>query len=293
MRYIQDAHYDPPVPPSQWSFWARYRGIGTAALVDGVATLGTAFFHWSVAVAVFGIGGGLVIALWAWHQMHVREFECRKSWQKREIDLANKWHQFCVHVREDSCKILSQVLGTDEPEVYVSSYKSFASSKANRIAEYFQRLVGDPTVNCAIRLADDDDGDAVYNTVGRSVGMLEKREDFTEPIPADKGIAHALRQRGHRGVCIIDNIEQERLNGVWMETATDDFPDVKTLMVAPINGYDRGSKCMLGILYVTSQKNVFCDTHTEPVKAFADLLGMIYPIITGRAETYITRSNNG
>jgi len=63
---------------------------------------------------------------------------------------------------------------------------------------------------------------------------------------------------------------------------TDSFTDIKTLMIAPINGYIDEEKGMVGILYVTSAENPFMQMHLEPLMAFADSLGLVYPFITGQ-----------
>jgi hypothetical protein len=109
--------------------------------------------------------------------------------------------------------------------------------------------------------------------------MEPTRKENSEPIPADKGLASALRQKGNLGVFIIRDIAEAVDSGMWMKTKNDSLPDVRTLMVAPINGWEHGEKVMIGILYVTSRKNPFAPAHTLPSKAIADLLGLVYPIV--------------
>lgn len=101
-------------------------------------------------------------------------------------------------------------------------------------------------------------------------------------ILSDEGIALALRQKGIKGVFLIPEIDVAINCGYWKETPNDKLPDVKTLMVAPVNGWDGENKVMLGILYVTSRNNPFVARHTLPLKAFADILGLAYPSLLTR-----------
>ena len=73
------------------------------------------------------------------------------------------------------------------------------------------------------------------------------------------------------GVIFIRDIPAAIEMGWWKECKTDALPDVKTLLIAPINGYINGQKHMLGLLYVTSPHDVFRLIHAEPLKALSDL----------------------
>jgi hypothetical protein len=111
---------------------------------------------------------------------------------------------------------------------------------------------------------------------------------MSKPIPSDRGIARYLRDKQRRGVCIIEDIEQAIKDNAWFETPTDKLHDVKTMIVAPINGYIPSSggateKTMLGMLYVTSRGKRFSQFHCELLMALADLLGFTYPVITGQS----------
>jgi hypothetical protein len=108
--------------------------------------------------------------------------------------------------------------------------------------------------------------------------MEPSRAQNTQPIPSDQGIALALRQKEQQGVFIIENIKDVLGHPLWFPTKTDALEDVKSLMIAPVNGWESGSKVMFGILYVTSGRvGKLRPEHTLPMKAFADFLGLIYP----------------
>jgi hypothetical protein len=128
------------------------------------------------------------------------------------------------------------------------------------------------------------DGRRQYVTVGRSSNLNPKRKNITVPIEDDAGIAGLLRKRDQAGVSIIRSIPEATKYGAWVKCPSDELPDIKTVMVVPINGYIGGVKTMIGILYITSPKNPFMQMHVEPAMAFADVLGCVYPVITGKQK---------
>ncbi len=91
-----------------------------------------------------------------------------------------------------------------------------------------------------------------------------------------------FRKKDKVGVCIFRNLAKAIADEAWKEQPNDRLPDIKTVMIAPINGHIDGQKSMLGLLYVSSSGNPFLQLHIEPLMAFADTLGLVYPIITGQ-----------
>jgi hypothetical protein len=186
-------------------------------------------------------------------------------------------HQLSHYVRDEVINIISSATDMNE---YFKKYKAFNNDVAEKIAKLFRAIVLDKTINCGIRLAQEIEGKDFYVTVGRSKNLDPRREKITSPISGDEGIPALLRMQDNKGVCIIRDIEQAIKDGLWKQSESDKFTDLKTLMVAPINGFVDGQKSMLGLLYITSKSNVFRNIHTESCKAVADFLGIIYPIIT-------------
>ena len=193
-------------------------------------------------------------------------------------------HIFFHRTRDDVNTLLSAgVRAGEDPEAmgkYIQAWDKFNNDVAERIANYFRYLLSDRTITCAIRLASDYDQRKVYRTVGRSTGMSTVRAKLSEGIPADKGIAKHLADQNESGVCIIRSISGAIERGWWLETKTDSLPDIRTTMVAPINGYWHGEKRMLGILYINSKLDVFSKKHADFTKAISDFLGMVYPLVT-------------
>jgi hypothetical protein len=186
-------------------------------------------------------------------------------------------HQLTHYVRDEVINIISSA---SDVNAYFGKYKSFNNDVAEKIAVLFRKLVLDDSINCGIRLAQEIDEKDFYVTVGRSKNLDPRRDKISSPISGDEGIPDLLRRQDNKGVCIIRDIDQAVKDGLWKPSESDKFSDLKTLMVAPINGFVDGQKSMLGLLYITSKGNVFRNIHTESCKAVADFLGIIYPIIT-------------
>jgi len=251
---------------------ARFRWLGSLVLFKmGAAAAVWKFLGWQVAIPILTCLLCVIAVL----------YYLRGIWI-RELRIGVAFHAACHYIRDAAANLENLVLASRTVE-YSSEYQKFHEGLANRIADYFQAATRDPMVNCAIRLVRrGDDGTNAYVTKGRSDGMEMTRKDKTLPIPADKGLARKLRDEGGLGVCQVMDIQDAIKNNWWMECPSDKFSDVKFLMVAPINWYgEDGKKVMGGILYVTSRRNNLGAHHVEPVKAFADLLGMVYPAVTG------------
>lgn len=84
---------------------------------------------------------------------------------------------------------------------------------------------------------------------------------------------------------IYHDLDEANTFGLYKKTRNDELYslDVKTLMVAPINGLDtlrKKERVMVGLLYVTSKRDSFRSEHIEPLSAIADMLGIAVPQIT-------------
>ena len=265
-------------PDKAWTGWSlswfiRLRGILASLSIDVAATF-TSYskLTWEYTVVIFTVTSCFVAFL-----IIMRSINLRELYTSMYI------HNLCHYLRDEFDDMMEVMLQVDGKATYAEKYKHFHNDTADRIAIIFRKFLRDESINCAIRLAGRRSGQEVYTTVGRSKEMSPLREELSEPIPSDDGICSVLRQREKRGVYIIHDIKQAG-EGVWLKTKTDDLDDVKTVMVAPINGHIDGERTMIGLLYITSRKDRFKAQHTDPVRGIADLLGLIYPQITGIAE---------
>jgi hypothetical protein len=258
-------------------------GLGWALRVRWLIATGVAkglgvSVVWKYAGTPIGIAATMVaVSAMAW----LIELRFRRI---KNLSTGKGLHSLCHSIRNDVYH-LELLADQGKESEHSQRYSRFHVDVANRIANYFQKSVGDSTIGCAIRLAHQKrlEDPAQYVTVGRSQELDQNRKDQTEPVPFDTGIANMLRQKAHQGVWAIDDIEQAIKDGQWKRCKTDDFTDVRFLMIAPINTYKVNGerKHMLGILYVTSSQKMLKINQIEPIMAFADLLGMVYPLFTG------------
>lgn len=255
-----------------WGQLARYRSIaGTVVSEFGVAALLYIYGkNPAYGVAVMILSGGTLLGLLAFRRTLLTA-----------VRAGSRLHELCHFIRDESGEILQSTAPTEQAK-YQERHRNLHPQVAERIAGYFRAVCNDPSVCCAIRLADTGGGKQEYRTVGRSSGMDPSRAQLSEPIALGEGICDVVRKKGQRGVVFIRDIKEAVEQGWWKECKSDKLPDVKSLLIVPINGYVLGTKTMLGLLYVTSPKDVFRLTHAEPLKALADMLGSVYPVITGR-----------
>lgn len=259
-----------------WGWFLRIRGIITEVIVSLCLIAITHYYQLNFKIVLFillvGAFGFIILLI-------------LRNERMREARMGKCIHTLYHNIRDEAVAILDKALSNNPG--YLSKYENFHRDVAERVAAYYTHSLNDITINCAIRLAKETKLDGMckqsYVTVGRSKGMDDSRAELSVPIPSDKGVALMLRQKQSKGVYICRDISKAIREGVWLETPTDELPDVKTVMIAPINGYvDVGrEKSMLGLLYVTSTEDVFRQIHVEPLKAIADVLGFVYPIVTG------------
>lgn len=202
-----------------------------------------------------------------------------RAYRIRVLKTGIRLHDLCHKMRDLTIEIRSLARAGDVGR-YKQSFDTFPQEVCKGIANFFGAMLKRDSIGCAIRLADaDETGTQVYRTVGRA-NLRETRKQGSEPISSEEGIALRIRQEPNcQGVHIIPSIEDAKTKGWWKECRNDGLPDVKSLMVSPINGKIRDERSMMGILYVTCSCDVFRNRHVEPMMAFADLLGMVYPFI--------------
>lgn len=263
---------------NELAIFLRWYGIAGQVMLELtglslVGWLGSLFGSWYIACALFAPVIIILFSFTLWtRQQH-----------NKTIRLSNRLHDVC-HCMRDATSEIPTALENNNVTQYKALYKEFNNEVANRIARYFEELIGERKVCCAIRCAvqGEEKGTEVFQTVGRSSEMLkDQRERLSVPIPGDKGVARMLRQKDNFGVLYVWDIKEAGNNDdVWIPTPTDKLEDVKKVMVAPINGYMNGQKKVLGLLYVTTVRKKPKVKYAGQVMAFADMLGLVYPIIT-------------
>jgi hypothetical protein len=212
-------------------------------------------------------------------------FALERRYWIRELSIGADFHKIAHFMRDEVAELRRLARQADQGQ-YLYAFGQIHAKLCERIARYFQSATNDPTVNCAIRLSVDEGSGPVYKTVGRSLGMDPQRAARSVPIPVGEGLARTLRDHNHLGVCHIRDIKEAIEAKWWMQCPSDAFADVKVLMAAPINWdhHTTGQRVMGGILYITSRRDNLRARHVEPIKAFADLLGSVYPAVTGTPQ---------
>jgi hypothetical protein len=253
-----------------WGFLARLRTIwGFLGLdVVTVVTLATQVsWYWSVVAATALTSASVGLIVFRRHRL-------------REMRTWARFHSLCHDLRDESSQLRHCVIESGFP-AYAERFQGFHGRACNLIASFFRALVGDDSINCALRLASTGDGTHnVYVTYGRSDAMDRSREVNTCPLGDNEGIAKKLLEASKLGVCLISDLDEARKMQWWKSDKNDILEDVRYLMVAPVNSPNEdGNRDMLGILYVTSKHDCFRLSHVEPIKGIADLLGMLYPSI--------------
>jgi hypothetical protein len=240
----------------------------------GIALWSLGHVHASVGVIVVGLITTGILGGWIWTVRTIRV---------RRIQSDEEFHHFCHQVRDR----VDAIMESKEESACRHLLDGFHSTVVQLVAEFYSCRKGNTAYDSAVRLAARvNDADA-YITAARSTGLSASREKTTSPIPAEKGLAKALRDKVCQGVYIVPDIDEAVKEGLWHFTENDKLDDVKAVMVAPINGCEHGAKSMLGMLFVTFPKkgeSAFYPADTIPLKAFADHLGLVYPRVISRME---------
>jgi len=210
----------------------------------------------------------LVIAAWIIRASYLID-RSRRSLNRKHIlhniaHLSRDWYS-------DICKLKTK--GNKTPDI-----KIISNDICNLVHSYFKDLTKKDNIGVALRIAAIENEEIVYNTVGRA-GLNLCREKTSEPLKATEGIARLLQDKdGSHGIQIIHDVEAAIKAKIYKDTDNDKKFDgeIKTVMVAPINGWDGEKQALLGILYITSpQKYVFSQKYTDPMGFIADTIANI------------------
>lgn len=264
-------HYVDVDPRVEWKrgcigWFLRVRGIATSLLAK-MMLAGLAFWlaHWAIGVLIIGTGS-----------MGVAGLVLYRHYRLKEMETDRRLHSFMHRCRDHVANML------EAPDLSATRERldRFQKHVVDAVADFFRERLGDKTINCGLRTAQELDGKQMYVTRARSDGLDASRESNTEPIPSDAGLARALMEKDKQGVFIIPDLQSAIASGAWLKTKNDALPDMQTIMACPVNGFAPGEKkVMFGILYVTSKMDVFRPGHTLPLKAIADFLGLVYSVL--------------
>jgi len=101
--------------------------------------------------------------------------------------------------------------------------KDVTSDYAGKIKEYFEELLPNTDIQVAIRLIETTDGKTCYKTIIRTSGLNTGRENYTEPLAADEGIARFLQSESAcRGVLIYHDLKKAAKVQAYQLTKNDE-----------------------------------------------------------------------
>lgn len=274
-------------------FLLRLRGFVVSSILLGLPLAGVPFW-WpenipeKIEVHTLSLVIHCLIALIA---VLVGSFFYLRQRVQRSLNLKAELHV----LEHDSRDALSDLLRRNKPTAgrklknggqYERKYLIDFSNKAcETIARYFSTLLRDNTIGCAIRIGVAEPAQKTseieYITVGRS-GVLNRGRDATsQPVPRSTGIPKFFLSDdvACKGILFYDDLEKAAANGAYMKTRNDNMykGDIKTMVVAPINGWNGVRPDLIGLLYITSQTDrVLNPKHVDLMKFTADHLALVY-----------------
>lgn len=195
--------------------------------------------------------------------------------------------KYLVHQIAHRARDIQTALGNTSEDVHL---KDSAKDFVILVQEYFRELIGGQC-EVAMRIAAGDDREVNYITLARTNGLNTGRDDYSEPLAADQGLARFLQsQSSRKGVLIYHDLKEAAGIGAWEPSKNDaKYPeDVETLMAAGMNAWDGQKDSMLGILYIISRENnVFERKHVDCLGFAADIAAqLISSIICKKQEVF-------
>jgi hypothetical protein len=265
-------------------FFTRIRGVASTVCLT-VITMGTPFW-WPDAFpkqVVFELKYLALILLFLISGSAASAFYYLRRRSIRSLNMKHHLHELSHYLRDYQTKLYKRqeraIRGAREEDEEDERFRDYVGAVCERIKDYFADQVNDPTINVAIRLAielaDDQGRERVfYHTVGRSSGLSSARAETTHDCAANEGIARfLLEEKGCRGVLIYNDLKKAADQGAFKLTQNEGLysSEIVTMMVSPLNAWDRKKQAMIGILFVTSRKTgAFSVQHTDSMRFVAD-----------------------
>jgi len=195
----------------------------------------------------------------------------------RSLEIKTILHDLSHNIRDNHSKwfeLFHSHKTSITEEKYIAHIKTFLGI----IQKYFIEITGDKTIGVALRIAVEskNDENVMYKTIAR-IGLNSKRDETSEPIPANEGLPNYLIKKHNKcKVVIYYNLEEAIINNVFKKTKSEEvYPnEITTMMVAPLNAWDgKKRNRMIGILYITSKKDkTFEEKHVDSMRFIADVV---------------------
>lgn len=258
-------------------FFTRWRGVATV-LIPALVTMGVPWWWpwtWGTTtvsnIYALAVGVGTMGVIISVGLVYLR----RRT--ERSLAIKSFLHQLSHHLRDH---LVQHLRDADHGSLLRSRGRAMYFTDMRRtcslVAKYFKLLLGDDTVEAAVRFATEDKtGELVYRTVARSEGLNPAREERTVDLHVNEGIVRFMLEKGNHGVLVYNDIEQAAKKETFKITENElRFRDeIISMAVAPINGWSEGEHKLIGLLHVTSRrKEAFELKHTDALLFVADAL---------------------
>jgi hypothetical protein len=206
-----------------------------------------------------------------------------------EIQCDSAYHDVFHAIREQHARFKDENLERAKQ----ARFESFMKEVAEKSAAIFRLKKRDPEVNCCIRLL----YQRGYTTVARSSGLHPDRDRHSVPLGVNQGVARKLHENYCVGHYMVYSIKEATARGDWAPSPNDQYEDIRSVIVIPINGYyPEGQgvlrKYMIGLLYMTSPTEyAFDEPDALPGQAIADYLGTLLPTMVKLHIASLPRRN--
>ncbi|MBO9490441.1 hypothetical protein J7384_08710 [Endozoicomonas sp. G2_1] len=262
----------------EFFFFTRMRGIVVTFLFTIILTIITttgapwwfeSFPSWSIPFHYLAGGVFLFVGL-----MLTYGFYYLRERSRRSLDMKYILHEIADFARNKQTELY------ESPSAPIK-LKGLSQEASSLIKRYFETLIPKHDIQIAIRiLSETEEGEKKYITIARTDGFHKERQKTTEPLDPEQGLAKLLRHKeGNRGVIIINDLQKAANFGLYTKFKNDENygSDFKTMIVAPLNGWDGSKKDMIGILYVTSKETtVFSEKHADSLGFAADIIAKVF-----------------
>jgi hypothetical protein len=201
----------------------------------------------------------------------------------RSLDIKYYLHGLAHYIRDqytDCCRQSASPYAAPDAD-RSQQFCERLGQMCERTKTYFRCLTNDETIEVAMRLAVPQRVAAtnisvVYRTVARSAGLNQSRYKTTEDILANEGIPRFLKHKKNSlGVLFYNDLGAAAELGTYRLTENDKLyaAEIKTMMVAPLNGWDGKKQNMIGLFYVTSREtNTFKPKYVDSMAFISDFV---------------------
>lgn len=273
-------------------FFSKLRGLYATALVT-LATMGVPWWWPTLPPSIEQAKGKFALVVLCVGSTSLAGLTYLRRRSIRSLHVKAALHWFAHDLRDQLVRhVAASMAGSGRRALRESLLRDLAET-CNRAVDYFRLHLRDDSIGAVIRLAvkDPDASDTVYRTYARSHSLNPNRSKTSDDLRPNEGLVRFLAEKGNRGIVIYHDLQAAADKNLLVLGRNHTlFPDeVRSMMIAPINGWDGERQAMLGVLYVTSRKQynfgpVLTDALLFVADALASALSAIYIVHAARRQ---------